>query len=353
MSGEELAVSTDCRSLTAVRRLLVCSDSKLDVVAFLQNVGDMPNLVHVLFDCTNTIPSSVLSYVIRRPSIVALEILQTPMELMADLHITSSLTSLSIKPATTFVRFDGGPPINDSTSEVKFGVRQYNQLAAKALLARNMLSFELDVSHRLVMANSTRLQCLEINGQYISLQTLQNTHFTSLQTLTFTNCVPQTLGTSVIAVLRAPTLLELHFKLSWNVGTTSSYRIIPSTCCQSITSETIHGLFPLLHTLTISNASPDDLIFCNLPTSIKHVHMPTIRDVHTSKFGLTPSAAAQIVQSMFCSQASLLTLHLSLMQLPLPSLIELIASKFPDLKHLELPTSSYMCPQALHQPWVG
>lgn len=198
---------------------------------------------------------------------------------------------------------------------------------------------------------SSHLSYLEIAGDLLSLSTLAPIHWPNLRTLIISGHQPSEPHLPLASIISGmPKLVDVRLTFSAAYGS----RFPPFLICPgSESTRTVPHLAsaaPQLHSLSLSNVSPEDDVFNQLPSSLTRLRILALTDPISPMDDpfypwypyspLSLSRSFDLVEKLV-HLVSLVELSLTIVGTPTPELVRAIAGACPGLRLLELEEEQY------------
>lgn len=318
-------------------RLMISSEHTDVLLSYLRK---MNSLSHITFDVKYTPSEEVVNTIARLPSLTAWDFHQTPLNFRLYSFVIPSLRRLSIIGAAHAIRLNGGRKANFATARSSLNdIPDIADIVFRMSAAQHNHAAYLTTSTSLLSANLELLQHLEADSSLFPWDLLGMVEWPNLRILVFYGDPPVDLDVPIMTLLKGMPSLE-DLRLCWSPsGRNRSFEAIPRNLLDFESGRTLASSFPSLHSFTLSNPLPQDLIFSLLPHTVDHVYFPAI---HRPNMMVTVSSdkALDIVRAIKRRKHTILSLQLTVEDMPSLSLVQSIASSFPNLQNLELGTIS-------------
>jgi hypothetical protein len=300
----------------------------------------MASLSHITFDVKYAPSEDVVNTIARLPSLTAWDFHQTSLNFRLYSFVIPSLRRLSIVGPAHTIRLNGGRKTNFATSRTLSNeFKDIGDVVFRINVAQQQRATYLTTSRSLLSSNLELLQHVEADSSLFPWNLLGTVEWPNLQVLIFFGDPPVDLDVPFMTLLKGMPSLE-DLRLCWSTsGSNRSFEAIPRNILDFESGRTLAASFPSLHSFTLSNPLPHDLIFSLFPHTVNHIFLPAI---HRSNMMVTVSSdkALEMVRAIKRRKHSILTLQIIVEDMPSLSLVQGIASSFPKLQHLELGTIS-------------
>ncbi|KAK7059828.1 hypothetical protein R3P38DRAFT_2838085 [Favolaschia claudopus] len=286
----------------------------------LEALPRLPALTKVTLSIEQSIPASILISLSQSPQLTTLEIQGARLD-----------GSGLILPETVFPQLD--------TLIISVWT-----ITARATLRKVHRATELQNVALLLQCVSWRLRTLKVSGDLISSAFLAIA-WPCLQNFTLTEHPPSPYYSAPRLVSHMPQLQELAFLYTADLARSDEGEFQPPFTIGSRDGE---KLATSLSSVRLSNCTPQDPIFTQLPPNLTGVHIFAARDLYVPdlynpnscpELPLNPTDALAVIARI--SHLDLTELTLTLDYWPTPALVNDIAAAFPNLEFLELNYAEY------------
>ncbi|EPQ53299.1 hypothetical protein GLOTRDRAFT_131567 [Gloeophyllum trabeum ATCC 11539] len=311
-------------------------------------------------DCSHPPAQLILDALSHSPSLASVEFCRTPIDTLTPSFSFVALENLSIKCGWKLISVNGGPPYDIVTYRAATGSLSTSpvpDLFTKMSQSFSRRSAELSFSTLFIKTNLAFLERVEIEGALFPFGILQSTLWPRLHTLIFYGRPPVSQTVPLISLFGGmPILRDLQFRWATRlVDRQERYIYVPQDLASAfhIDISTMARSLPSIRSLTLSNVVPEDHVFRSLPSTLSHLHLPTILEdgeagagirasnLHNLGIGLTGAGASAVIREIAMSRCSLRELRMTLADMPTPAFIRDVSVAFQTLQVLELGQAWY------------
>ena len=292
----------------------------------------MSHLISFTFDCLTTPPSNLIESLLCTPTLRDLRFENTPLNFDAIAKTNQGLTRIAIHNLRHDLISDMDR--NNRSNLKRFISKElYEERAAQCLLHDLATTAKLLVDHRF------SLRDIEVPQEWLSFNRQSFVEWPALRSLTLTGCQTQEPLANLLRGMSHITDLNLYF-----IPSKPSYDDFGADL---LLASSLEGEVPLrerlpnLRSLTMLNATKENLIFTQVPPSLESLSLTSIHDWSDGTMGLSSDEAMWIVKAVSSSGADLRELRLSLSEEPTAKLVHAIAKETPSLELLQLGMNDY------------
>ncbi|KAK7059814.1 hypothetical protein R3P38DRAFT_2837999 [Favolaschia claudopus] len=291
--------------------------------ALFDTLPRLPALTKAILVIDQTVPSQLLIALSQAPQLNELEIQQARLDDAGLCFPKTSFLQLEIMTISVW------------TSPTKATVRV-------AKIERELHNVVL-----LLQSVSQKLKALKISGDLISSMFLAIS-WLHLESFAVTEHTPSPYYSARRLISHMPCLKELSMLYTADLTRTDGQLKPPFTYGAS-DGKKLATVAPRLSSLRLSNCSPEDTIFSQLPDALAGLHIYATKDLYIPhrdnprarlELPLSPSEALAVIKRV-SHLWDLADLTLTLDHFPTPALVDVIAVAFPNLEFLELGYPEY------------
>ena len=318
------------------------NDDDYNIDELIDAIPKLTGLSTFSIHSLTTPPVMLIDALFRCPSLVDLSFEETPLDFRPPLTHCESLHTLRFRDGRD-LRVNGSPSLFIRSWWESPGRKIYKQIEFQRR------DLDKAATADILSVHSPFLRHVELASGLTPVCGLADMAWPKLQKLVLTGPCPS-LGEPILPMIQSmPALRDLQILYSRcppQHGPPYWFVCPPNTITGNDNSptSTLETCSPLLHSLTLSNPHPADMVFRSIPRSLESLTLLSIYEWPHQTKGIDHTFATKVVREVSVCGARLHELRMCVNKEPSVGLVDTIVRSFPGLKTLHLGVDTWPRP---------